>query len=85
LTFRHTFGALLIGPLGALTVVACLLAFDNDDLGLFASFVLLGYFLEGMRRFALPDDREFSTDDLLRDSGLIVLPHLPTKTRTLDE
>jgi hypothetical protein len=24
-------------------------------------------------------DREFSTGDLLRDSGLIVLPHLPGK------
>jgi hypothetical protein len=45
LTFRHTFGALLAATLGALAVVACLLALDNDDLGLFASFVLLGYFL----------------------------------------
>jgi hypothetical protein len=39
-----------------------------------------GYLLKGMRRFSLPHDRtEFSSDDLLRDSGLIVLPHLPGK------
>jgi hypothetical protein len=44
-----------------------------------------GYLLKGMR-FALPHDRtEFSSDDLLRDSGLIVLPHLPkTKLHTLN-
>jgi hypothetical protein len=36
-----------------------------------------GYLLKGMRQFHLPDDREFSNDDLLRDSGLIILPHLP--------
>ena len=38
-----------------------------------------GYLLKGMRQFHLPDDREFSTDDLQPDSGLIVLPHLPGK------
>ena len=38
-----------------------------------------GYLLKGMRQFELPDDPEFTTSDLLRDSGLIVLPHLPGK------
>jgi hypothetical protein len=38
-----------------------------------------GYLLKGMRQSSLPDDREFSTSDLLHDSGLIVLPHLPLK------
>jgi hypothetical protein len=40
-----------------------------------------GYLLKGMRmrRSSLPDDREFNTGDLLPDSGLIVLPHLPGK------
>lgn len=38
-----------------------------------------GYLLKGLRDFPLPANREFTSDDLLRDSGLIVLPHLPKK------
>jgi hypothetical protein len=35
-----------------------------------------GYLLKGIRRY---DRTEFSSDDLLRESGLIVLPHLTNK------
>jgi hypothetical protein len=34
-----------------------------------------GYLLKGMRRFI--EDKDFSSAELLRDSGLIILPHLP--------
>jgi hypothetical protein len=37
-----------------------------------------GYLLKGMRHVS-DDDRTFTSDDLLRDSDLIVLPHLPGK------
>jgi hypothetical protein len=36
------------------------------------------YLPKGMRHVS-DDDRTFTSDDLLRDSGLIVLPHLPGK------
>jgi hypothetical protein len=45
-----------------------------------------GYLLKGMWRF-IEDGKDFSSDDLLRDSGLIILPHLPRKNppRTLPD